>query len=118
MLKFKVDENLPAEAALLFSDAGHDCCTVADQKLSGASDETVAQVCQDEQRALVTLDLDFADIRAFPPNDYAGLLVLRLKRLDKHSVLRSIGQVLTLLAVEPLMGKLWIVDESSARIHE
>jgi predicted nuclease of predicted toxin-antitoxin system len=118
MLAFKVDENLPIEAALLFANAGHDCCTVSDQQMGGATDDRIALACQRVGRALITLDLDFADIRAFPPIDYAGLIVLRLKHLDKHAVMRTIARILTLLDVEPLPGKLWVVDETTARIHD
>jgi hypothetical protein len=31
----------------------------------------------------VTLDLDFANIRAYPPGKHAGIVVLRLKHQDK-----------------------------------
>ncbi len=76
MLKFKVDENLPIEAAALLCDAGHDALTVSQQQISGEPDATVAAVCNLEGRIVVTLDLDFGDIRAFPPADYAGIVVL------------------------------------------
>lgn len=35
MLKFKVDENLPTEAAELLASAGHDAVTVHDQRMVG-----------------------------------------------------------------------------------
>jgi len=35
MLKFKVDENLPTEAAELLAGAGHDAVTVRDQRMVG-----------------------------------------------------------------------------------
>jgi hypothetical protein len=38
MLKFKVDENLPVEAADLFVSAGHDAITVKDQRMDGQPD--------------------------------------------------------------------------------
>ena len=66
MLKFKVDENLPTEAAELLTGAGHDAVTVRDQRMAGQPDANVATVCQREDRVVVTLDLDFADIRAYP----------------------------------------------------
>jgi len=44
-LKFKVDENLPAEHAALLREAGHEADTVGDQKLSGSDDSTVAERC-------------------------------------------------------------------------
>ena len=36
-MKFKLDENLPNELALVFRNAGHDAVTVLDQGLSGES---------------------------------------------------------------------------------
>jgi len=73
MPTFKVDENLPAEAAEVLVSAGHDAVTVGDQRMSGQPDTNVATVCQHEGRAIVTLDLDFADLRTCPPCD-ANLL--------------------------------------------
>lgn len=80
MLKFKVDENLPIEVATLLVDAGHDAVTVLDQDLGGRPDPEVVAVCRQEERVVVTLDLHFCDIRAYPPADSAGIIVLRLAR--------------------------------------
>ena len=62
---------------------------------------------------VVTLDLDFADIRAYPPADHAGIIVFRLTLLDKFHVLSVLQRLLPVLEHEPLAGKLWIVDETS-----
>lgn len=117
MVKFKVDENMPVEVAALLAQAGHDAVTVRDQQMSGHADPAVAQMCRNEGRALVTLDLDFADIRAYPPADYPGIIVLRLSRFDKHRVLFAVGRLSPTLDQEPLAGKLWIVDETKVRIR-
>jgi predicted nuclease of predicted toxin-antitoxin system len=71
-VKFKIYENLPAEAAEILKSAGFDAHTVADEDLAGAHDETVAGASRSEDRILVTLDLDFANIRAYPPGEHAG----------------------------------------------
>jgi predicted nuclease of predicted toxin-antitoxin system len=60
-MRFKTDENLPAEVAELLNQAGHDALRVDQQGLSGVADPGVAAVCLVEQRAIVTLDTDFAD---------------------------------------------------------
>jgi len=44
---------------------GHDALSVTDQGLGGSSDPQVAAICKSEGRALVTLDVGFADIRAY-----------------------------------------------------
>ena len=114
MGKFKLDENLPTEAADVLRSAGHHAVSVMDQQMGGQPDDNVAAVCQQEDRAVVTLDLDFADIRAYPPADYPGIIVLRLARLDKQRVLSVMQRLAPLVDEEPLAGKLWIVDESCA----
>lgn len=116
-MKFKVDENLPEEAVRLLKEAGHDASTITAQGMAGDPDPDLASVCQREQRALVTLDLGFADIRTYPPNEYPGLIVLRLNRQDKPHVLTVLEQLLPRLAEEPLVNRLWIVDENRLRIR-
>lgn len=118
VMKFKIDENLPAEVAEILARAGHDALTVFDEELTGKDDRTIAQVCQAEQRVLLSLDLDFADIRAYPPRDYAGIITVRSKRQDKRSVLELIEGVIKALEREPLVQKLWIVDDQRIRIRE
>jgi predicted nuclease of predicted toxin-antitoxin system len=117
MSKFKVDENLPTEVAEVLRSAGHNAVTVGDQRMVGQPDTDVATVCQAEGRAVVTLDLDFADIRVYPPRDYAGIIVLRLARLDKPHVLSVVQRLAPVLEHEPLAGKLWIVEETSVRVR-
>lgn len=117
MLKFTVDENMPVEVAALLAGAGHDAATVPDQQIGGSPDPDLAAVCQQEGRAVVTLDLGFSDIRAYPPANYPGIIVLRLARLDKHRVLSAMQRLLPVLVRERLAGKLWIVDETTVRIR-
>ncbi|MEM1269341.1 MAG: DUF5615 family PIN-like protein [Bacteroidota bacterium] len=116
-MRFKLDENLPTEAADLLREAGHDAATILDQDMGGDPDPSVAAICRTENRVLVTFDTDFADIRAYPPDAHFGLLVFRLKRQDKQSVLTVLRRILPLLSKEPLEGALWIVEEERIRVR-
>ena len=116
-MRFKLDENLPVEAAELLREAGHDATTILEQNMGGESDPDVAAVCRDEARVLVTFDTDFADIRTYPPEEHAGLLVFRLQRQDKPRVLGVLQRLLPLLAQEALEGLLWIVEEEQIRVR-
>jgi predicted nuclease of predicted toxin-antitoxin system len=116
-MKFKLDENLPLAARDVFSEAGYDALSVHDQAVAGAADKHLAQICRAEERILVTLDLDFADIRLYPPHDFPGLIVLRLQRQDFHTILAVCRRLLTLLAHEPIERTLWIVGDQQLRIR-
>lgn len=117
-MDFKIDENMPVETADLLKRFGHDALTVIDQDMSGGTDESIAEVCQHEQRVLITLDLDFADIRTYPPSQYPGLIVLRVKRQDKRTVTSMIERISEAIDQEILSRRLWIVDEEHIRIRE
>jgi predicted nuclease of predicted toxin-antitoxin system len=116
-MKFKIDENLPIEVADILQQGGYDAATVYNQNLVGEADANIATVCQSEKRTIVTLDTDFADIRAYPPEEYFGIIVMRLKRQDKPYVLAIVNRWIKALAEETLAGHLWIVDERQIRIR-
>jgi predicted nuclease of predicted toxin-antitoxin system len=88
---------LPIDLVPLFAAAGHDAATVLSQHLGGAPDKDIAKICSTENRALVTLDIDFADIRAYPPDHYPGIIVLRLKHQDKLHVIQIVERLLRIL---------------------
>jgi predicted nuclease of predicted toxin-antitoxin system len=117
-MDFKVDENLPVEVADSRRQVGHDAVTVLEEHLGGASDPDVAAVCQTEKRVLVTLDTDFADIRHYPPAQFSGFIVLRLRRQDKPHVLEVVDRLIPMLSSEPLDCRLWIVEETRLRIRD
>jgi predicted nuclease of predicted toxin-antitoxin system len=116
-MKFKIDENLPVEVAELLREAGHDAITIHDEKLVGADDDEIAPVFRNEERAFMTFDLGFGDIRSYPPSEYLGLIVFRLKRQDKLHVLGVCKRLLPTIEREALERCLWIVEEDRVRIR-
>lgn len=117
-MRFKVDENLPTEAVDLLREAGHDALSVLDQGLRGTEDGAIVRIVKEEDRALITLDLDFSDIRAYPPSEHPGLIVLRLRDANKERLLDVLQRALPTLARGPLAGALWIVEEDRLRVRE
>lgn len=65
----------------------------------------------------MTLDMDFADIRAYPPAEFPGLIVLHLRQQDRPHVLDMLARLIQLLGQEPLEQHLWIVEEKRVRIR-
>ena len=116
-MKFKIDENLPIEVAELLQRAGYDALTIWDQNLVGSNDTEIAVVCQREERCLLTLDKDFADIRTYPPEHFAGLMILRVKHQDKPTILEIVKKLLTLFPHNPVDQHLWVVEERRVRIR-
>ena len=116
-MKFKIDENLPIDLADLFNKAGHDALTIHDEDLKGCNDPDILRICQKEERALITLDLDFSDIRTYPPEEYPGIIVFRLHKQDKPFVIGIAKKLLPFLERENPRRHLWIVEENQVRIR-
>ena len=116
-MKFKLDENMPTSAVVLLRQQEHDVHTVFDELLNGEVDERIAESCRKEGRILITLDTDFSDIRAYPPKDYAGIILLRPHRQSEPQIVRMLKIVLPVFQTEPIHGFLWIVEPSGIRIR-
>lgn len=80
--------------AHLFRKHGHEVSTVDSQDLGGASDDELIEACRTEERALVTLDLDFSNVLRFPPERYAGIAVLRVPHPIELTTIRDRVRVL------------------------
>jgi predicted nuclease of predicted toxin-antitoxin system len=117
-LRFKLDENLPRRVGPALRDLGHDVETAESEGLAGAEDPDLLMACTLEDRILVTLDLDFADIREYPPSTHRGIWVLRPPAQAFENILIVVLAGIRLTAVEIPTGQLWVIDEKRVRIRQ
>ncbi|MBK7954707.1 MAG: DUF5615 family PIN-like protein [Candidatus Accumulibacter sp.] len=117
-LRFKLDENIPRRVEPALRDLGHDVETALSEGLAGAADPDILAACKAENRLLVTLDLDFSDIRVYPPGSHRGVWVLRPADQAFTSVLNLVLAGVRLSAIERTAGQLWVIDEKRVRIRE
>ena len=116
-MKIKIDENLPNSLALLLQKQGHNVNTVKGGGLSGSSDRDLWNDVQAESRLLITLDLDFSDIRQFPSGTHSGIIVLRPRTKGPKGVSKIFRLLLNQIDFETIKGKLIIVDAEKIRIR-
>ena len=113
---FKIDENMPTEITEMLISTGHDAKTLHEQLLKGIIDSVLLNVCKDENRVLVTLDTDFSDIRTYPPQEFSGIIVLRVGSQAKQDVIKVFQGILSFIDREHLKQHFWIVEETRIRI--
>jgi predicted nuclease of predicted toxin-antitoxin system len=118
-VRFLIDANLPRSMVELIASLGHEVEFARDVGLSAASDSEVAAHAQTTQAAIITRDLDFADVRNFPPERYAGIVVLRV---PEDMVAKDIVHIAEMFLREPmflmhLFGRLAIVEPDRVRFR-
>ncbi len=118
-MHFLLDANMPRSAVDAIRTAGHECTHVRDTPLADGTDEDIAQHVKQQGMTLITRDFDFADERAYPPEDHAGIVVLTLpETADAGLVTRMVTLFLKeveCLAVLP--GRLAIVEFGRVRLR-
>lgn len=118
-MKFKLDENFGTRTQRIFRESGHEVDSVRDESLQGTPDLRLYQVCCEEKRCLVTLDLDFADVTRFPPDKVGGIVVIRVPRNPSLELLeRLVRQFLQATKRESVENRLWIVEVDRIRVHQ
>jgi len=117
-MRLLVDENMPRSTLPTLVASGHDAEDVRDVGLRGAADQPIFRYACDQDRMLVTRDLDFANLLQYPLGTHPGILVLRLpETLRPEAVLRTLTAALSQLGGRDLRGDLVIVEWTRVRVR-
>lgn len=118
-MRFLVDANLPRSTIALFGRYNHSAEHVRVLGLGMATDSQVASHARSTGAVLVTRDMDFSDVRRYPPADYPGIIVIRL---SEDAVAQDILDLLerflkqTNLVIQ-LPGHLIVLEEGRVRFR-
>jgi predicted nuclease of predicted toxin-antitoxin system len=116
-MRLKLDENLSRHLKTTLSDLGHDVLTVADEQLLSRPDTDVAAAASRERRMLLTLDVEFADLRKYPPGSHPGIVLFRPPSLGPLRVNRFVVDFIRSSQLEELRGAVAIVDTARVRVR-
>ncbi len=116
-MKFKMDENLPTELVDDLRVAGHEAETVSDEGLTGAPDPVILENVLNEGRTLLTMDKGIADVRAYAPGCYAGIVLFRPSTSGRGAVRAFVCRHLPTILQTDLAGHLMVITDRSIRIR-
>lgn len=116
-MKFLLDENLSPLHARTVRDLGHDAVSVVEIGLSGADDQDVRVAAIEQDRVLVTLDADFANVLRYPPAETPGIVRLRIHPAIEEAIDTMLRRAIPRIAEISVGGKLVVVDERRIRVR-
>lgn len=118
MTRLLVDEALPRSLASHLREAGHEAEHVLDLGLRGQPDERVFSEAQRREAVLITADLDFTDIRRFPPSRHRGVVLVRLPSvLSVARVLETVARALRDASLPNLERSILVIEPSRTRLR-
>ena len=118
-MRFLLDANLPRSLLAAMLALGHDVEFVRDIGLGDAADDEIAARARSNSAVIVTRDLDFADVRHYPPQIHSGIVVLRLPdNVIAADVVDVMMRFLSVPAfIDRLQGRLAIVETDRVRFR-
>jgi predicted nuclease of predicted toxin-antitoxin system len=116
-MKFFVDECVYSVTTQLLRSRQHDVVTAQDAGLSGRPDEEILAYAVEHGRILITIDMDFSNIRRFPPHSYIGIIVLKIRPRSVAEIHKVLEQVLRDLDEEQLSKSLVMIDRGKYRVR-
>ena len=116
-MRFKLDENLPLELLADRRAAGHEADGLRDEGLIRAPDDVVLDLVRRERRVLLTLDKGIADVRAYPPQTHAGIVLFRPPAAGRSTTLRFVRRHLASLFERELTGRLLVITDRGLRLR-
>lgn len=116
-MNFFADECVYPSTVALLRSWHHSVETVRDAELLGQDDPALLAHAVQRDQILITNDLDFGDIRHYPPPHHCGVIVLRIRSRTINRVHAVLQQFLETMTQEKMRGALAIIDAVKYRVR-
>ncbi len=116
-VKLKLDENLSRHLRQALCDLQHDATTAAEEDLLSQPDTAVAATAKDGGRILLTLDIEFGDLRKYPPGTHPGVVLFRPRSFGPATVNRFVEEFVRSTDLRLLIGCVVVVDPTRVRVR-
>lgn len=109
---------MPASPELIpwLQEKGHEAIHVKDVNLATATDSTIMAQAVDEERIVITADLDFGTLLAQSGNDTPGVILFRGGNYSEVEMRDLVARVLQTVKPDVLKHSIAVVDKRRIRI--
>ena len=88
-----------------------------DENLAGEPNKRIWHACSLEDRFLITQDLDFSDVRKYPPGTHAGIMILRVADDSRENLISVVLQAFQEQDTDAFQRALVVVTDVKIRIR-
>ena len=116
-MKLKLDENLSRHLKASLQRLGHEAETAAEEGLLSKPDVEIGLAAKKDWRILLTLDLEFGDLRKFPPGNHPGIILFRPRSFGPRAVNAFVERFVVETDLGDLVGCLTVVEPFRVRVR-
>lgn len=117
VMKIKLDENLSGGMLYELPALGHDVESAQTEGIVGVDDVRVANIAREEGRILLTMDVEFGDLRKHPPGQHPGITLFRPYSRGPGAMSRFVLRFMSEAHGLPITGAVVVVDPGRTRIR-
>lgn len=112
-----LDNCVPRRYLRLLREWGYDAHWSGETLAEDADDKDVIALAVQQDAAVLTVDMDFANILEYPPTNYGGIIVMRYQAEEEADVDAALKTTLADLYRDELRQSLVIVSPGRYRIR-
>jgi predicted nuclease of predicted toxin-antitoxin system len=116
-MKFLADMGISKETVLFLRHQGHDAIHLSEQGMQKAEDDTILLKAREEERVLLTHDLDFSDLVAASGETLPSVITFRLQDMKPNNVNRFLKSLLNTYSQELDKGAIVSINETKTRLR-
>lgn len=114
-MKFLVDMPLSPALALWLVQQGHDAVHASQVGFDRASDLTILKYARNEQRVVITADLDYSRLLALAEEEGPGLILFRGGNYSEQETVERLKRVLETIQNKELPNSIVVVEKGRIR---
>lgn len=118
MIRFLLDMGIAQSTGQYLKSKGHDVVHLREQGLERLPDDRIVAKAKEEERTIVTHDLDFGRIVALSGRSVPSIVTLRLSDMTPRQVNTALEIVLREATLSLERGALVTITESGIRIRD
>jgi predicted nuclease of predicted toxin-antitoxin system len=117
-VKFLADMPISPKTVGYLRSIGHDVYRINERGLPKAKDREIVDIAEDEQRIILTMDLDFPAIIATSRKSTPSAIIFRLSDESHETVNSLLSDILPKVERELLNGAIVIIEDDRYRVRE
>jgi predicted nuclease of predicted toxin-antitoxin system len=117
-MKFLADMGISPRSVKGLSEAGHDAVHLTERGLGRLTDSAILDIARQENRVVLTSDLDFGDLLAASHESLPSVIIFRLKDMRSSNITYYLEQALERYFSALETGAIISISERRIRVRK